>query len=338
MKHLYTLLLIILPIVLFGQEFKIKGQLKNAPYSFILLNRHSSDNSGFTDTIPLDSMGNWGLKGKTKELSYLSFYTGTDAFELVLLPGESITVEADNRFFDQSYFLWGDGTKRNTYLHKCFIKEYENHFTFFESIYNSDSLSTITEYKKRVVDFLKMRQSFIQEFPELEVATITEEKIKEKVEMLLADFRSRFPSIQQTQSLQGTIFPNFKGISPNGDSIELADFKGKITVVDFWSNWCTICFENFPELHQLEKEFGEKVNFVSIGTYCKPELWLPLAQKESFSHQFFVDNKENMELSIGLYYIPRYIILDENHKVLQCNAPIPNSGLLRQYLLNYLKD
>lgn len=338
MKYLFTFLLIIVPFVHFGQNTVIKGQLKNAPYPYLLLNKHSSENSGYSDTIPLDTAGNWQLKWKAKEVCYYTFLTGTDMFELVFLPGESITVEADNRFFDQSYFLTGKGAKRNTYLHKCWIKEYENNFSLFEHLNAADSLTTITEYKKRMADYVKIRQSFVEEFPELEAAIGQQEKVWERMEMFLADFRSRFGPVQRGLAIQGTSFPNFKCQSLNGETIELASFKGKITVVDFWANWCTICFENFPELHKLEKEFGERVNFVSIGTYCTPEEWKILAEKEGFAHQFFLDNGTNKELSIGLFYLPRYIILDENHKVLQCSAPLPNSGLLREYLLSYLKE
>jgi thiol-disulfide isomerase/thioredoxin len=41
-----------------------------------------------------------------------------------------------------------------------------------------------------------------------------------------------------------------------GDTVRLADFTGKVTLVNFWASWCDPCRAEFPHMAELYRAFG----------------------------------------------------------------------------------
>ena len=49
-----------------------------------------------------------------------------------------------------------------------------------------------------------------------------------------------------------------------GKIVSLADYKGKVVLLDFWATWCGPCAEELPDLKELQSKFGAK-DFTIIG-------------------------------------------------------------------------
>ena len=50
----------------------------------------------------------------------------------------------------------------------------------------------------------------------------------------------------------------------SGEAIALADFKGKVCIVDIWGTWCPPCREEIPSFIKLQEKFGD-AGFQMIG-------------------------------------------------------------------------
>jgi thiol-disulfide isomerase/thioredoxin len=47
-------------------------------------------------------------------------------------------------------------------------------------------------------------------------------------------------------------------------SAKLSDFKGKLTILDFWATWCSACLMNFPKMEALQKQFGNDIRILAV--------------------------------------------------------------------------
>lgn len=54
----------------------------------------------------------------------------------------------------------------------------------------------------------------------------------------------------------------------NSKPLTLADFKGKIVVIDFWATWCGPCLASIPHSNELQKKYADKG--VVIIAVCAP--------------------------------------------------------------------
>ena len=61
--------------------------------------------------------------------------------------------------------------------------------------------------------------------------------------------------------------PDLSGKTVDGGQLDVADYKGKIVVLNIWGSWCAPCRAEAPNLETVSKELkGKDVQFVGINT------------------------------------------------------------------------
>lgn len=56
------------------------------------------------------------------------------------------------------------------------------------------------------------------------------------------------------------------GTTLSGERLALSDFKGEVTVVNFWASWCAPCRGEAPSLEQVHSETkGKGVRFLGVA-------------------------------------------------------------------------
>ncbi|RZI41684.1 TlpA family protein disulfide reductase [Herbaspirillum sp. HC18] len=83
----------------------------------------------------------------------------------------------------------------------------------------------------------------------------------------------------------------------NGQQQQLAQWKDKALVVNFWATWCTPCVDEMPELSALQQEIGSKnVQILGIGI-DSPSNIAEFAQKYKITYPLYVGGMSGTELS-----------------------------------------
>ncbi|MBR8830004.1 MAG: hypothetical protein N5P05_003339 [Chroococcopsis gigantea SAG 12.99] len=105
-------------------------------------------------------------------------------------------------------------------------------------------------------------------------------------------------------------------------ALDTALANNKPTLTEFYANWCTSCQAMAPELAQIKKQYGDKVNFVMLNV--DNSKWLPEILRyrvDGIPHFVFIDGKgETIAQSIGEQ--PKSV-LQANLDALLTNSPLP---------------
>jgi thiol-disulfide isomerase/thioredoxin len=114
---------------------------------------------------------------------------------------------------------------------------------------------------------------------------------------------------------------NTSGTNESFSSI-LAAHKGKVTLVEVWASWCGDCVKAMPKIKAIQAEFPG-VDYVFISADKTPEKWAEGIAKHELNgaHYLMTDGmKGSFGKAIDLDWIPRYIILDANGKIITYRA------------------
>jgi len=77
----------------------------------------------------------------------------------------------------------------------------------------------------------------------------------------------------QLKPYRGNIKPTaFKLKDAHGSTFQRDDFKGQVTIVNFWASWCPPCVEEIPSLNRLRRKMqGRKFQLISINYAETPQ-------------------------------------------------------------------
>lgn len=63
----------------------------------------------------------------------------------------------------------------------------------------------------------------------------------------------------------GETAPDFMAAAMDGTPIRLADYRGKVVLIDFWATWCAPCVAEMPNLRKIKESLGADGALVVLG-------------------------------------------------------------------------
>jgi thiol-disulfide isomerase/thioredoxin len=100
--------------------------------------------------------------------------------------------------------------------------------------------------------------------------------------------------------------------------IDTIDFKGKITVLDFWYTSCAPCLKAIPQVEKLKEKYGDRIVVYGINTTDNNEKGikdLPVfLQKHPISYPIILTGRSIPD-SYLVEVWPTFYVIDQNGKI-----------------------
>ena len=121
----------------------------------------------------------------------------------------------------------------------------------------------------------------------------------------------------------GTVFPDFNEKDLAGKPLSVANYKGKVVLVDFWATWCGPCVGELPNvLKTYEKYHAKGFEIIGISLDDSKDALDKFIKDKGVSWVQFFDGKgwgNKLAAQYGVNSIPATYLLDGQGKILAKN-------------------
>lgn len=111
--------------------------------------------------------------------------------------------------------------------------------------------------------------------------------------------------------------------------VQLASFKGKVTVIDFWATWCGPCRETIPTIQELQDDFKDK-GLVVLGISSEGRDRVePFVKTNELTYTFLRDPNGDLARKVNAQAIPTLLLVDKAGNVVfrHVGSPIDRKHL-----------
>jgi thiol-disulfide isomerase/thioredoxin len=110
----------------------------------------------------------------------------------------------------------------------------------------------------------------------------------------------------------------------NGVDVKLANFKGKVILLNFWATWCGPCRAEIPSLVKLQEQYGKDLVILGVSVDDPIEKLKPYATEMKMNYPVLVGNgRDDVQDAYGpLWGIPVSVFVDRDGKIAKKHSGI----------------
>lgn len=117
----------------------------------------------------------------------------------------------------------------------------------------------------------------------------------------------------------GDVAPTFKFEIEKGKTVDLADYKGKLILINLFATWCPPCNIELPLVQKQIWDKHKNNEHFQFFVFGREEGWdklMPYKAKRGFTFPILPDVDRSIFSKFAKQSIPRNILIDQNGKII----------------------
>lgn len=116
----------------------------------------------------------------------------------------------------------------------------------------------------------------------------------------------------------------------SGESISLADLRGKPVVLNFWATWCVPCYAEHEVLTETARAMGSDVQFLGVVYDDEERKILQFLDRYGSAYPTLMDEGGKTAITYGVYGVPETFFIDSEGIIAEKFEGPLDRELLRQ--------
>jgi thiol-disulfide isomerase/thioredoxin len=124
----------------------------------------------------------------------------------------------------------------------------------------------------------------------------------------------------------GEIAPNWQLTDTEGKLRSLADYRGKVVVMDFWATWCGPCAQIMPRMQKLHEKLADKgVVVFGVNAWEKGDP-AAMMRKKGLTYDLLLKGEDLAE-PYKITTLPVVYIVGDDGKIIYCHEGVDDKNL-----------
>ena len=111
--------------------------------------------------------------------------------------------------------------------------------------------------------------------------------------------------------------PEFELKDPDGRSVRLSDYRGKVVLLNFWATWCGPCTVEVPWFVEFERRLKDR-GFAVLGIAMDEDGWdvvRPFMERLRVNYRVLLGNDQVAQAYGGVDSLPTSFLIDREGRV-----------------------
>jgi len=134
--------------------------------------------------------------------------------------------------------------------------------------------------------------------------------------------------------------PDFALKDANGKVVHLADYKGKVVLLDFWATWCGPCKIEIPWFTDFQRKYKDR-GFEVLGVSMDDDGWksvTPFVQEKKINYRIVMGDDKTGDQFGGLEALPTTFVIDRNGRIASVHIGLTNKKDFSDAIEELLQD